>query len=129
MVEKGWFDEQRGIAINEIGRVSPASTVEGLAGLYTSGWLKRGPSGIIGTNITDAKFTVGTIMEDVQDQTLKLNTQNLAETLTGRGVRFVDWEGYKRIEQAESNDERKRNPAQPWEKIVSLTEMLELAQR
>lgn len=34
------------------------------AGLYVSGWLKRGPTGIIGTNIPDARETVAAILED-----------------------------------------------------------------
>lgn len=39
-------------------------------GVYCSGWLKRGPSGIIGSNIADAKETVGVLLEDAHNNTL-----------------------------------------------------------
>ena len=52
-----------GIVPNELGKVlRPGAKEEGtdkfLPGVYVCGWLKRGPSGIIGTNLLDAKETV-----------------------------------------------------------------------
>jgi adrenodoxin-NADP+ reductase len=64
------FDSHRGLVVNTHGKVTDASN--GLAGLYVSGWLKRGPSGIIGTNITDAKDTVGSIVKDLEHQIPKI---------------------------------------------------------
>ena len=55
------FDMNRHIVPNELGRVT------GEVGLYVSGWLKRGPSGIIGTNILDARQTVASLLEDVEN--------------------------------------------------------------
>ena len=57
------FDDQRGIVPNTGGRVT---TNEGtpLAGLYVSGWIKRGPSGVIGTNKPDGKETADAMLED-----------------------------------------------------------------
>lgn len=59
-----YYDHQKGILNNdhEVVDNNNESTTTGLAPLYVSGWLKRGPSGIIGTNITDAKETVASIM-------------------------------------------------------------------
>jgi adrenodoxin-NADP+ reductase len=68
------FDHNRNIIPNLRGRVihvnleineSPSNDY--LAGVYVTGWLKRGPSGIIGTNITDAKETVECILEDINN--------------------------------------------------------------
>jgi NADPH-dependent glutamate synthase beta subunit-like oxidoreductase len=59
-----WFDESRGILTNTHGLVDAA--MDELAGLYVSGWLKRGSTGIIGTNIADAEDTVASIVHDNQ---------------------------------------------------------------
>lgn len=48
------------------GRVERPFSNKGLGGLYVVGWLKRGPSGIIGTNMLDAKETVASILEDLE---------------------------------------------------------------
>ena len=47
---------------NEKGRVEP--------GLYCAGWLKRGPSGIVGTNIPDARETVAALLQDAESGAL-----------------------------------------------------------
>ncbi len=57
------FDRQRGTIENQRGRVTDAGKV--LAGLYTAGWIKRGPSGVIGTNKTCARDTVECMLEDL----------------------------------------------------------------
>lgn len=51
---------------NVEGRIVDPLTNKSIPGLYCSGWLKRGPSGIIGTNIVDAKNTVSSILADYQ---------------------------------------------------------------
>ena len=58
----------RGVLRNHHGRVDEAteSTGGSLGGLYAAGWIKRGPCGIIGTNISDAKDTVATIVHDLK---------------------------------------------------------------
>jgi len=120
-----WFDERRGILLNENGRIEPATA--DLGGLYTSGWLKRGPSGIIGTNIPDAKETVSTIVSDLESTEGKVTTGSLKELLATRSVTVVDWEGYRRI--VEREKERKRSEIQPREKITDLQLQLKIASR
>jgi len=59
------FDERRGVIPNDGGRVTdPASGVP-LPGEYVVGWIKRGPSGVIGTNKKDAQETVDSILADL----------------------------------------------------------------
>ena len=61
------FDERNAVIPNEMGRVltSAARDSEREPGLYTCGWVKRGPTGIIGTNVVDAEQTAGCVVEDV----------------------------------------------------------------
>lgn len=58
------FDEKRGVIPNVEGRV------EGRPGEYTAGWIKRGPSGVIGTNRKDAVDTVALLLSDAREGTL-----------------------------------------------------------
>ena len=58
------FDERRGLIRNDGGRVTDPGGTHQL-GEYVSGWIKRGPSGVIGTNKKDSLDTVNKIVEDV----------------------------------------------------------------
>lgn len=58
------FHERWGVIPNESGRVTDPATSQPLAGLYVAGWIKRGPSGVIGTNKPDAVETVTALIED-----------------------------------------------------------------
>jgi adrenodoxin-NADP+ reductase len=111
-----FFDEARGVVRSEHGRVDRAT--DSLGGLYASGWLKRGPSGVIGTNISDAKDTVATIMHDFQNFSprRKKSETNLNALLQERGKQVVQWEDYKRLALSETTF--KRSDKQPREKIV-----------
>lgn len=59
------FDSKRGVAINQSGRVL-SSLGAPVTGLYVSGWLRRGATGIIGTNLIDAEEVVETIAGDIE---------------------------------------------------------------
>src|SRR6201746_1106447 len=59
------FDEKRGLILNEGGRVLDSHDSGPKTGHYTAGWIKRGPSGVIGTNKKDALETVRHLLEDV----------------------------------------------------------------
>ena len=58
------FDEQSGLIPNVKGRVLSAAGAAPLPGQYASGWIKRGPSGVIGNNKADSVETVNTMIED-----------------------------------------------------------------
>ena len=123
--ESTLFDERRGIVVNIHGKVDDSR--DGLGGLYVSGWLKRGPSGIIGTNIADAKDTVASIVKDLDQQTIKTSAGSLKSLLEERGVQVVDWSSYERIDAMETGDSRKRSKDQPREKLSTIDEMLQAA--
>jgi ferredoxin--NADP+ reductase len=59
------FDERRGVIPNDGGRVTHATSGDALRGEYVVGWIKRGPSGVIGTNKKDAQETVDAILADL----------------------------------------------------------------
>jgi adrenodoxin-NADP+ reductase len=121
-VEK-WFDASHGTMVHEHGRVEGALGADG--GLYAVGWLKRGPTGIIGTNITDAKDTVATIVQDSETDFNSEKSGDIESLLSGSQV--VDWEGYRRIEAVEASE--KRSAAQPREKIVDIQRQREIGAR
>ena len=65
------FHERGGVILNENGRVLEPDTKQPVLGEYTAGWIKRGPTGVIGTNKPDAAQTVVCMMEDLaQGKTL-----------------------------------------------------------
>jgi ferredoxin--NADP+ reductase len=59
------FYEKWGVILNQKGRVLNPDTRKPVPGEYTAGWIKRGPSGIIGTNKPDAVETVGCMLQDL----------------------------------------------------------------
>jgi ferredoxin--NADP+ reductase len=58
------FNESWGVILNERGRVLDPDTKQPVVGEYAAGWIKRGPTGVIGTNKPDAAETVACMMED-----------------------------------------------------------------
>jgi ferredoxin--NADP+ reductase len=68
------FNESWGIVHNEAGRVTDESG-EVQCGIYVAGWIKRGPTGVIGTNKTDAQETVRCMVEDVRNGRVFTPTQ------------------------------------------------------
>ncbi|HVM69414.1 MAG TPA: NADP oxidoreductase, partial [Gaiellaceae bacterium] len=88
------FDERTGTIPNEGGRVEP--------GLYVAGWIKRGPSGVIGTNKKDATETVELLLEDARAGRLPARGGGtLEELLAARGAEPVLYAGWEAIDLAE----------------------------
>ncbi|MDQ3067756.1 MAG: FAD-dependent oxidoreductase [Actinomycetota bacterium] len=88
------FDEQSATIPNVGGRVEP--------GLYAAGWIKRGPSGVIGTNKKDATETVALLLEDAREGALPpRGDETLEELLDERGVGAVMYAGWEAIDRAE----------------------------
>lgn len=97
------FDERRGVIPNDGGRVlGPDGTR--VPGLYTAGWIKRGPSGVIGTNKKDATETIEHLLEDAAAGNLPRSGSTAADVdslLRERGVEVVTHEGWQRIDTVE----------------------------
>lgn len=94
------FDEACGIIPNEDGRVVDPSTGIGVAGVYVAGWIKRGPSGVIGTNKYCSASTVEALLEDFSAGLLTApnsSVDNIRATIVARRPQFVDFKGWQRI--------------------------------
>jgi ferredoxin/flavodoxin---NADP+ reductase len=99
------FDRARGVIPNTKGRVVDEAG-KPIPGEYVVGWIKRGPTGIIGTNKPDAQDTAARILEDVEGGSLPQPDASARETiedlLANRQVAFVtyaDWQIVDQIEQ------------------------------
>ena len=116
------FDERAGVIPSQEGRVTESGKV--IPGLYAAGWIKRGPTGVIGTNKADSSETVRHIFEDISHLTpcLRRDTRPLLESLKKKGARVVSFPGWKRIDAREI--ERGQPAGKPREKFTSVAEML-----
>jgi len=144
-MDESMFDKKRGILKNVKGRILSTggggrekeddNTCPQEALMYAVGWIKRGPTGIIGTNIPDAKETVQSILEDIdQNQTQIYNRcvsgrKGLDELLQQRSIQYVDFQDYLFIDEKERDPSRLRSTLQPREKITSIEEMLSIVSK
>ena len=121
------FDGKRGLILNDGGRVLDSHDAGHKVGHYTAGWIKRGPSGVIGTNKKDALETVTHLLADVESQTLldpeRPEPGAVEELLSERGVRYVSFEDWQAIDQAEVG--RGEPHGRPRVKFVRVEEMLD----
>ena len=95
------FSEDRGVFPQSDGRIlTGGSTVPGL---YATGWIKRGPTGIIGTNRADAVATVESLLADLGslERSPKPGMDGLKPLFMDRGIRTVDYSGWKKIDAVE----------------------------
>ncbi|HEX8976620.1 MAG TPA: FAD-dependent oxidoreductase [Solirubrobacteraceae bacterium] len=120
------FDEASGLIRNEGGRV--LSEAGPCPGEYVVGWIKRGPSGVIGTNKKDAADTVGRILEDAEQGRLRRpaggsgEPEAIAAWLDERVPDHVTWEGWEAIDVHEA---RLGEPeGRPRVKLVRLEELI-----
>lgn len=114
------FDEARGVIPNEAGRVAPRT--------YAAGWIKRGPSGVIGTNKKDATETVELLLQDLRDAPRVGRAAADVETLLlERGARPVLYEGWTAIDEVERAAGEPHG--RPRVKLCSWDELLAAAQR
>jgi ferredoxin--NADP+ reductase len=115
------FDDARGVIPNEGGRV--VSGGEPVPGLYCAGWIKRGPSGVIGTNKKDATETVELLLEDARAGRLPARDGgDLAEHLAERGVDVVTYDGWRAIDELERS--RGAEQGRPRVKLATWGELL-----
>ncbi|MBL3683440.1 FAD-dependent oxidoreductase [Leucobacter aridicollis] len=96
------FDEARGVIPNEQGRVLD---LEGnrVPGVYATGWIKRGPVGLIGHTKSDAMETLECLMADADSwwQPEHADAATIPELLSERGVPFTNLDGWHRLDEHE----------------------------
>jgi ferredoxin--NADP+ reductase len=117
------FDERRGTIRNDRGRVEP--------GVYCAGWIKRGPTGVIGTNKKDATETVSQLLEDVAEGRLRHREEATPDALEAllaeRGVAAVVYPGWLAIDEVERAAGEKLG--RPRVKLRTWDDLLEAAER
>jgi ferredoxin--NADP+ reductase len=121
------FDDRRGLIRNEAGRVVSDDGV--CPGEYVVGWIKRGPTGVIGTNKKDAADTVAKILQDAESGALSRPDPELADDeavaawLTERAPGHITWAGWEMIDAYEAS--LGEPMGRPRVKLVRLAELLE----
>ncbi|MFS0897268.1 FAD-dependent oxidoreductase [Mycolicibacterium litorale] len=121
------FDEAAGIVPNDGGRVVDPTSGRPVTGTYVAGWIKRGPTGFIGTNKSCAAQTVHTLVADYNAGALPIpsgGSGDLDRLVRRRRPEVLDAEGWRAIDAAEiarGRDER------PRVKFTAVADMLEAA--
>ncbi|MFI5763504.1 FAD-dependent oxidoreductase [Streptomyces sp. NPDC051563] len=94
------FDERRGTVPHAAGRVLREGRAS--VGEYVAGWIKRGPTGVIGTNRPCAKETASSLLQDAGALARRDRERDPLEALRAAGLRPVRWPGWLAIETAEA---------------------------
>jgi ferredoxin/flavodoxin---NADP+ reductase len=122
------FDTDRGVIPNVGGRVTDLESGEQAAGHYAVGWIKRGPSGVIGTNKKDAQDTVDSLLADLEAGKVPEREpveQTIEELLAERAGDHVTYLGWQAIDSAEIAAGEPHG--RPRVKFCSIEEMVEAA--
>jgi len=124
------FDEDRGTISNDGGRVTEVDSGEQVPGLYAVGWIKRGPSGVIGTNKKDAQETADNLVADIAagklpEAELAGDADATPSLLAERKPDAIGFDQWQKIDAAEiANGEPQGRPRV---KFTSIPEMLDTA--
>jgi ferredoxin/flavodoxin---NADP+ reductase len=128
------FDDHRGVIPNDAGRVTHADSGDRLAGEYVVGWIKRGPSGVIGTNKKDAQETVDAILADLpllaagehaHTNGSTADAAAAAELLRTRRPELIEYTGWQAIDRHERA--LGESTGRPRVKLTAIDELLRVA--
>lgn len=89
------FDDKHGVITNQGGRVAD--------GVYATGWIKRGPVGLIGHTKSDATETIENLVADIPNLKTPQKPNQILETLNQRGVQYTDWQGWLKLDAHEQS--------------------------
>jgi len=130
------FDARRGVIPNDGGRVLDGAGTP-VPGIYATGWIKRGPVGLIGHTKGDALETIGNLLEDRLDLPAAEHPEEdaILELLAERGIEYTTWEGWLKLDAHERALGAAASPVQtangPVErervKVVSREEMVQIS--
>jgi len=119
------FDEKRGLIPNQDGRILEGDSV--LPRQYVAGWIKRGPTGIIGTNRADSVATVQALLSDLEAAgpgVYATEDSDPAALLKAAGIKVVTFQDWKKVDQMEIARGVPLN--KPREKFTNVDEILQL---
>ena len=122
------YDDWSGTIPNREGRVFNPETQTVMPQDYVVGWAKRGPTGVIGTNKSDASATTQNLLKDHQDQAVKNSSafqpEAVEDWLRSKNIDYVTFADWKTLDQIEVEAGAKKG--KPREKITRIAEMLRL---
>lgn len=126
------FDDRAGVVPHDGGRILDAPDGAPVVGLYTAGWIKRGPQGVIGTNKACAAETVRALLEDLTEGRIAPAPEPSAESadalVRSRVERPVSWEDWTRINAAEiAHGEAEGRPRRKFVDVPSMLAVLDEA--
>ncbi len=120
------FHDAWGVILNDKGRVLEPDSREPRLGEYAAGWIKRGPTGVIGTNKPDAAETVASMVEDLgRDRVLSPSEAEPGAALSlvcQRQPQYISWTDWQRLDALEVA--RGRASGRPRVKFTRVEEML-----
>ncbi|MBV9605611.1 MAG: FAD-dependent oxidoreductase [Solirubrobacterales bacterium] len=121
------FDARRGLICNDAGRVTDETGAHQI-GEYVSGWIKRGPSGVIGTNKKDAQDTVTKILKDAAAGRLNEPVaDDIDAMIAAHAEHAVTWEGWQAIDAIETAAGGASDPVRPRIKLTEWDALREAA--
>jgi ferredoxin--NADP+ reductase len=121
------FDKRHGVIPNREGQVLSKDSNERVNGVYATGWIKRGPVGLIGHTKSDAMETIRHLINDQGTwwQPADPSEASIPELLASRGVAWTDLEGWHRLDQHEvalgAPHERARVKVVPRDEMVTIS--------
>ena len=120
------FNERWGVIQNQNGRVIDPKTQQPVVGEYCSGWIKRGPTGVIGTNKPDSVKTVACMLEDLARDSILHPSEALAskmeELVRERQPRYFSFADWLRLDEIEVK--KGRAQGRPRDKFTRVEDML-----
>ncbi|MDO4632005.1 MAG: FAD-dependent oxidoreductase [Corynebacterium sp.] len=116
------FDDNSAVVPNDGGHVLDQEG-EIIPGLYATGWIKRGPIGLIGNTKSDAKETTDMLIADATAGRLTAPTAgDITECLNDRGIQYTTWDGWHKLDAHERTlgtaEGRERKKVVEWEEMV-----------
>lgn len=122
------FDDTRGVIPNEKGRILDRTDGTPVTGLYTTGWIKRGPVGIIGTNKSDSGETVNCMIEDIERNIFITpqfaSSESMKDLLVERHISYNEWLRVDTYEKRMGEQD-----GRPRIKLTRLEEILEVLEK
>jgi len=122
------FSERHGIIPNINGRITNDGSDEHITGLYATGWIKRGPTGVIGTNKADSGETVKSMVEDIENRKFIKTDQHtdneINEFIRSRNPNFVTYKDWLKLDELEK--QRGKKHGRPRVKYTKISEIMKV---
>lgn len=122
------FDEGKGVLPNIDGRIMEQNSDKYLTGLYAAGWIKRGPTGVIGTNKSDSGETVECMVEDINNgsyiETGSYTDDEIRDFIKSRNPDFITYREWLKVDELER--QKGKEQGRPRVKFENVSDILDV---